>query len=143
MPAYTSTQLTNNPLSFVGPSPGNMIGFYWEVPITAVVTTTDTFTFGRVPKGFRVLGATLESTDLEAGTGLTINIGDAGDVDRLFAASAVAQAGTTGVATLATGVHHIYTDDTLITGATGGTVSTPATGTVSLSIWGRFEGSAS
>jgi hypothetical protein len=143
MPAYTSTQLTNNPLAFTGPSPGNMIAFYWEVPITAVVTTTDTFTFGRVPKGFRVLGATLESTDLEAGTGLTINVGDAGSATRLFSASAVAQAGTAGAASLATALHYIYPEDTLITGATGGTVSTPATGTVSLSIWGRFEGSAS
>jgi hypothetical protein len=143
MPAYTSTQLANNPLAFVGPSPGNMIGFYWEVPITAALTAADTFTFGRVPKGFRVFGATLEATDMEAGTGVTLSVGDAGSATRLFNATAVAQAGTASVAVPVAGLHYLYPDDTAITGATGGSITTGATGTIWLSIWGRFEGSAS
>ena len=144
MPAYSSRQYANSPNAAVGPTPGNMIAFYWEVPVTAAVTASDTFTFGEVPKGFRILGATLEATDMEAGTGLTISVGDAGSGTRLFSASAVAQAATAGnVATTTSALHYLYPDRTLITGATGGSVTTGTTGTVFLSVWGRFEGSAS
>ena len=143
MAAYTSTQLTNNPLAFVGPTPGNMIGFYWEVPVTAALTASDTFTFGRVPKGFRVFGATLEATDMESGTGVTLSVGDAGSANRLFNATAVAQAATASVAVPVGGLHYLYTEDTVITGATGGSITSGTTGTIWLSIWGRFEGSAS
>ena len=141
MPAYTSIQLTNNPLAGVGAYPGNMVAFVFEIAVTAALTASDTFTFGRVPKGFRVLGATLEATDMEAGTGVTISVGDSGSATRLFNAATVAQAGTAAAATTTvSALHHQYTDDTVITGATGGTVTTGATGTIILSIFGVVQG---
>lgn len=140
MAAYTSKQYTNSPNAFVGAHPGNMMAFYWEVSVTSAITASDTFTFGKVPKGFRVFGGALEATDMEAGTGLTLNIGDSGDADRLFASSAVAQAATDSVDTATTGTHYLYTDDTIITGAAGGSVTTGTTGTIYLSLYGRFEG---
>jgi hypothetical protein len=118
-----------------------MIGFFFEISVTSALTAADTFTFGKVPKGFRVLGATLEATDMEAGTGVTISVGDSGSATRLFNAVTVAQAGTaTNVATTVTALHYQYTDETIITGAAGGTVTTGATGTIQLSIWGIYQG---
>lgn len=141
MPAYTSRQYANSPNAGVGATPGNMIGFFFEISVTSALTASDTFTFGKVPKGFRVLGATLEATDMEAGTGVTISVGDSGSATRLFNAAAVAQAGTAvNVATTVTALHYQYTDDTIITGAAGGTVTTGATGTIQLSIWGIYQG---
>ena len=141
MPAYTSIQLTNNPLAGVGAYPGNMVAYVFEIAVTAALTATDTFTFGRVPKGFRVLGATLEATDMEAGTGVTISVGDSGSGTRLFNAATVAQAGTASAATTTvSALHYQYTDDTVITGAAGGTVTTGAAGTIILSIFGVVQG---
>lgn len=141
MPAYSSRQFANNPNAGVGGYPGNVIGFFFEVSVTSALTASDTFTFGKVPKGFRVLGATLEATDMEAGTGVTISVGDSGSATRLFNAATVAQAGTAAnAATTVTALHYQYPDDTTITGATGGTVTTGATGTIQLSIWGIYQG---
>jgi hypothetical protein len=122
-----------------------MIGFYWEVSLTAAAANLDTFDFGVVPKGFRVFGACLEATDIDTnGTPTaTINIGDAGDADRLFAASTVGQAATADRAVAVTGQHYLYTADTVITGAIPTGPATGATGTIILSIYGRFEGPAS
>ena len=141
MPAYTSRQFANSPNAGVGAYPGNVIGFFFEVSVTSALTASDTFTFGKVPKGFRVLGATLEATDMEAGTGVTISVGDSGSATRLFNAVTVAQAGTAAnAATTVTALHYQYPDDTTITGAAGGTVTTGATGTIQLSIWGIYQG---
>jgi len=145
MAAYTSKQYANSPKSFVGATPGNMMAFYWEVSITANAANADTFTFGTVPKGFRVLGACLEATDIDTnGTPtVTLNIGDAGDADRLFAASTVGQTGTADRAVAVTGQHYLFTDDTVITGIIPTGPATGTTGTLLLSVYGRFEGPAS
>ncbi|MFO0476478.1 MAG: hypothetical protein ACK52K_15150 [Alphaproteobacteria bacterium] len=141
MPAYTSRQFTNNPNAGVGAYPGNMIGFFFEVAVTANVTNTDTFTFGKVPKGFRIFGATLESTSMAA-SGLTLSVGDSGSATRLVSASAIGVGGGQATAA-ATATHYLYPDDTIITGTAAGTIGTPTTGTLQLSVWGRFEGTPS
>lgn len=145
MAAYTSKQYTNNPKAGVGAFPGNMIGFFWEVSITSAAANADTFTFGTVPKGFRVFGACLEATDIDTnGTPtVTLNIGDSGDADRLFAAADVGQAGTASQSVAVAGQHYLYTEDTVVTGIIPTGPATGATGTLYLSLWGRFEGSAS
>ena len=143
MAAYTSVQHTNSPLAFTGGGDANMIAFHWQITVSAALTASDTFTFGRVPKGFRVLGGCLEASDMEAGTGVTLSVGDAGSAARLFSAATVAQAGTASTTVAVAGQHFLYTDDTIITGAAGGSVTTGATGTINLSLYGRFEGSAS
>ncbi len=142
MATYSSKQYANSPKSFVGATPGNMMGFYWEVSITANAANLDAFNFGVVPKGFRVMGATFEATDIDTNGSptVTINVGDAGDADRLFAAVTVGQAGTLTSALATTGHGYLYTDDTLITGAIPTGPATGTTGTLYLSVWGRFEG---
>lgn len=152
MANYQSKQYANSPTSFVGPNVTNgMMAFYWEVSITAAAANLDTFDFGYVPKGFRLLGATLESTDIDTNGAptVTLNVGDSGDADRIFAASTVGQTGvlTTGASAAnflaATGFGYLYTADTVVTGTIPTGPATGATGTLYLALWGRFEGSAS
>lgn len=142
MATYTSKQYANSPKSFVGATPGNMMAFYWEVSLTAAAANADTFTFGTVPKGFRVLGGCLEASDIDTNGSPTavLDIGDSGDVDRLFDGSTVGQAGTADRALAVTGQHYLYTEDTVITGLIPTGPATGATGTVYLSLYGRFEG---
>jgi len=145
MPTYNSAQYANNPLAGVGAFPGNMVAYHFEVAITAAAANLDVFNFGIVPKGFRLLGACLESTDIDTNGSptVTINVGDAGSATRLFAASTVGQAGTADRALAVAGQHFLYTADTLITGGIPTGPATGATGTLTLSLFGRFEGSAS
>jgi hypothetical protein len=146
MANYQSKQYANSPRTMIGANPTNgMMGFYWEVSITAAAANLDTFEFGRVPKGFRLMGATFESTDIDTNGSptVTINVGDSGDADRIFAASTVGQAATLSSAIATTGHGHLYTDDTIITGAIPTGPATGAAGTLYLSLWGRFEGAAS
>lgn len=142
MATYTSKQYANSPKSFVGATPGNTMTFYWEVSISAAAANLDAFVFGTVPKGFRLTGATLEATDIDTNGSptVTINIGDSGDADRIFAASTVGQTGTLSSALATTGFGYLYTDDTVITGAIPTGPATGATGTVYLALTGRFEG---
>lgn len=142
MATYTSKQYANSPKAFVGAHPGNTMTFYWEVSVSAAAANLDAFVFGTVPKGFRLTAATLEATDIDTNGAptVTINIGDSGDADRIFAASTVGQAGTLSSALATTGFGYLYTDDTVITGAIPTGPATGATGTVYLALTGRFEG---
>ena len=143
MATYQSVGYLNSPNSFQGATvSGGMLAFYFEVPITTALTTSDAINFGVVPKGFRLLGGCLESTDMDSGTTVTLNVGDSGSATRLFSAATVAQAATADRAMLIAGQHYLYTSDTVITGvAAAGPATT--TGTLYLSLYGRFEGSAS
>lgn len=143
MANYQSKQYANSPNSYVGPNVVNgMMPFYWEVSITTAAANGDTFDFGTVPKGFRLLGATLESTDIDTnGTPtVTINVGDSGDADRIFVAATVGQAATLSSAIATTGFGYLYTADTVITGIIPTGPATGATGTLYLALWGRYEG---
>ncbi len=142
MATYTSKQYANSPRAGQGAFPANMVGFQFEVSITANAANLDAFEFGKVPKGFRVMGACLEATDIDTNGSptVTINVGDSGDADRLFAAATVGQTGTLSTAIATTGHFYTYTDDTLITGAIPTGPATGTTGTLYLSIWGTFVG---
>ncbi len=142
MPTYTSRQYANSPAAGVGATPGNTISFFWEITTTSALTTSDPLVFGVVPKGFRLLSACLEATDQDSGTTVTLNIGDAGSATRLFSASTVAQAGTADRALAVAGQHYLYPADTIITGVAAAGPAT-STGTISLSLVGRFEGTPS
>lgn len=143
MANYQSKQYANSPTAFPGANvTGAMIPFYWEVSITAAAANGDTFEFGYVPKGFRLMGATLEATDIDTNGSptVTLNIGDSGDADRIFAAATVGQAGTLSSAIATTGFGYLYTADTVITGIIPTGPATGATGTLYLALWGRYEG---
>lgn len=140
MATYSATDYLYKPVPTHGPS-GSMKAFYFEVTCSAAPSTSDTINFGYVPKNFRLLGATLESTDMDTSGSptLTLNVGDSGDADRIFAASTVGQAATLSSAMATTGFGYKYTDKTLITGVAQANATTGAAGTLYLSLWGIQE----
>ena len=109
------------------------------VPCAAAPATTDTLQFFTLPAGATVLYAILEASDMDAGTALTINIGDAGSASRYFSGSTVGQAGTTAVSTAASGINYLNTAKTLVTGTAGVNATTPSAGTVTLTILYRLD----
>lgn len=121
---------------------------------TAAPLITDYINMLWVPKGFRVTGCTLTAEDMDSSTGITIDIGDAGDPDRLIAASAVAQAATLKVDTIrpsvlssgviSLGFGYKYTADTLIVATVLAAPSgTGAAGSIFMALRGVIEGVAS
>lgn len=146
MSTYTSQHITSGRSA---PSPAGLgdriVAIRGVVDCAAAPSTTDTMNFFDVPAGFRVVGGYLKSTDMDTNGAptITLNIGDAGDADRLFAASTVAQAGTVTQTLAATGLDYLYTAKTRITGAANANAATGAAGSVTLVLYGRLEGSAS
>lgn len=104
-----------------------------EYTILAALALNDTIQLFDLPPGARIIGGQIKSDDLDTGgTAIRINVGDAGDVDRYFAASAIASTGGVDSTMAATGVDY-YTDRARVpvfltvsvaptTGATTGTV---------------------
>lgn len=113
----------------------------FKVTIGAALTTADVIQFGYLPKYARVVDAILKGTDMDTnGTPtLAFNVGDSGDVDRLFAASTVGQTATIARMTATTGFGHRYDDATLITGAPSTNAATGAAGTLELFVWYTVE----
>ena len=145
MATYSSSQYTNNvPLSHHGLG-NNVKCLQADVVCAAAPSTSDTLNFGYIPAGARVVMAVLESTDMDTNGSptLTLNVGDAGDADRFFAASTVGQAGTLSTAIATTGHGATFTAKTLITGVANANAATGAAGTVSLSLFYVIDGVAS
>jgi hypothetical protein len=141
MAVYSATDYLYKPVPTHGDA-NTMKAFYFEVACAAAPSTADTINFGYVPANFRLLGATLEATDMDTGgPTLTLNVGDAGSATRLFSASTVAQAGTASSALATTGQGYKYTAKTLITGIAQANATTPAAGTIWLVLTGIQEDS--
>lgn len=113
----------------------------FKVTISAALTTADVIQFGYLPKYARVVDATLKGTDMDTnGTPtLAFNVGDAGDADRLFAASTVGQTAVIARMTATTGFGYRYDDETLITGAPSTNAATGAAGTLELFVFYTIE----
>jgi hypothetical protein len=139
MATYSATNYLTTPVATHGLS-NNLKAFYFEVACAAAPSTSDTINFGYVPKGFRLLHATIEATDMDTGgPTLTLNVGDSGDADRIFAASTVGGTGTLSSAIATTGFAYKYTDKTLITGVAAANATTGAAGTIILALFGIQE----
>lgn len=136
MATYSATNYLTKPVPSHGLA-GDLKAAYFEVSCTAAPSTSDTINFGYLPAGARVVLAVLESTDMDTGgsPSLTINVGDSGDADRLFAASTVGQAGTLSTAIAVTGAGYSYTSETLITGVANANAATGAAGTLYLTVF--------
>lgn len=92
------------------------------------------------PAGFVVVGGSISATDMDSSTGLAIDVGDSGDEDRLFAASAVGQAATFSNSLAAAGHMYKYTSRTEIRAYIQTAVSgTPAAGTLKVAIFGFID----
>lgn len=136
MATYSSQQVTDKM-----PIPSHGRASYLNVQrfpltITAALTTADVLQFGYLPIYARVIDAYLEATDMDTNGSPTLafNIGDAGDVDRLFAASTAGQAAGVTRMTAVTGFGHRYDTKTLITGAPSTNAATGVAGTLALTV---------
>lgn len=134
MATYSSTNVSLKKAVSGQMSAGQVLCAKADVVCSAAPSTSDTLEFFYLPAGAVVLQAILESSDMDTNGSptLTLNIGDSGDADRLFAASTVGQAGTASNSVIATGVLASYTSKTLITGTANANAATGAAGTVSL-----------
>lgn len=142
MPTYSARNLTANRNAVPGHGLANNLKILdYTVTCSAALTTSDTLQFGYPPKGFRVVFAMLEADDLDtnASPTITLNIGDSGSASRLFAASTVAQAGTSGQMSAATGVGYQYDGATLVTGTPAANAATGAAGDVRLWLVGYID----
>lgn len=135
MATYNSTNIQNRTGVASAQSSGDVLCAYAEVVFTASPATTDTINFFDLPANARIVGMTLESTDMDTNgsPALTINVGDAGSATRYFSASTVGQAGTAAVATAVTGLHYKTTAKTRVVGTAGTNAATGAAGTLYLS----------
>jgi hypothetical protein len=139
MATYSAVDYLTKPVPTHGLA-NNLKAFYFEVACTAAPSTSDTINFGYVPKNFRLMHATIEATDMDTGgPTLTLNVGDSGDADRIFAASTVAGTGTVSSAIATTGLGYKYSDKTLITGVAAANATTGAAGTIILVLFGIQE----
>lgn len=143
MTTYLSNRLTAPGLPTPTPTlNGEMVAIRATVAAPSTFTTTDTAAMFYVPAGFRCLGATLKSDDLDSGTTITLNVGDAGSATRFFSGSTVGQAGTAAQATAATGIDYLFTGRTRIDIVPAAGPATTA-GNIVLIMYGIFEGIAS
>lgn len=136
MATYNSSNIQNKTGVASVAASGVVHCAYAEVVTTAALTTSDTLNFFDLPPNARIVGATLEATDLDTnGTPLlTLNIGDSGSATRLFSASTVGQAGTAAAATAVGGLHYKTTAKTRIVGVPAANAATGVAGSVYLSV---------
>lgn len=104
-----------------------------EYTISAALVINDVINLFYLPPNARVKRGFIKSADLDSNVSpaITLDVGDAADPDRYFAASTVAQAGGVDVTMAATGVDYNNTARTLVsllvkaapaTSATTGTI---------------------
>lgn len=136
MATYSATNYSTKPVPSHGLA-NACKSVHFEVAFSAAPSTSDTINFGYVPAGARVVLAVLESTDMDTNGSptLTLNVGDSGDADRLFAASTVGQAGTLSSAIAVAGAGYKYDSETLITGVANANAATGAAGTLYLTLF--------
>lgn len=88
-----------------------------------------------VPAGAIVTGYSFRATDMDSGTALVIDVGDAADEDRFIAASTAGQTGAAVVsAMLTTGYLYKFTADTQVRAYINVAAGTPVAGTLYFSM---------
>lgn len=144
MAAYRSLQMTAPRYPVSGPGIGgrNIHAARGSHTLTAALAAADTVTMLRLHPRFRVTGGLLKADDLDTGATptITLNVGDADDPDRYFAAATVGQAGGYTEAMAATGVDYLTTKytDVLVTVAAGPAIGA-TTGAITLILFGFME----
>jgi hypothetical protein len=116
---------------------GNVKVSYGEVAASGTITTADSAAVLNLPVGAIVLGATLESDDLDTSGSptITLNVGDAGSANRYFAAATVAQTGAAAAATAATGIlYTVEAANTAVRIAVAANAATSAAGVIRCAI---------
>lgn len=104
---------------------------------TAMIdNTNDSIELLWLPKGAVVVGAMISASDMDtnASPTLAFDVGDAGDQDRLVAASQVGRAGTLSITLAPTGHGYKYTAATKIVAYVQTAAATAAAGTLTFTI---------
>ena len=132
MATYSSTRISNPVPAKTGVG---VVSVHASVTTSAAVAAADLVKFFTVPAGATIIGGTFSSTDIDTNGTPTASliVGDAGDTDRLFAATTIGQAGGITNDLAIAGHGYKYTADTDIY-ATVSAVATGAIGTFKLSL---------
>jgi hypothetical protein len=95
----------------------------------------------RVPKGFTLIHATLEATDMDTGgsPALVLAVGDTDDVDRVMAGLTIGQAGGISSVIAVAGHQYRFTQETTINLTATTAAATAAAGTVQISLLGVID----
>jgi hypothetical protein len=93
----------------------------------------------RVPKGFTVIHATLEATDMDSGTALVLAVGDTASNNRILTGLTIGQSGGISSAIAATGHQHRYAEETTINLTATTAAGTAVAGTVQISLLGVID----
>lgn len=95
----------------------------------------------RVPKGFTLIHATLESTDMDTNGSplLTLAVGDATDNDRILTGLTIGRTGGISSAIAVEGHQFRYTEETTINLTATAAAATAAAGTVQISLLGVID----
>ena len=93
----------------------------------------------RVPKGFTVIHATLEATDMDSGTALVLAVGDTVDNDRILTGLTIGQAGGISSVIAASGHQYRYAEETTINLTATTAAGTAVAGTVQISLLGVID----
>ena len=95
----------------------------------------------RVPKGFTLIHATLEATDMDTGgsPALVLAVGDTDDVDRVMAGLTIGQAGGISSVLAVAGHQYRFAQETTISLTATTAAATAAAGTVQISLLGVID----
>lgn len=146
MASFNSTNYNNQQLGLTPkPSPAGetrqVRRMYASVAVTSALALNDVLNFFTLPRGARIVDAALYSTDLDTGgPTITIDVGDLDGAATIFSASTAAQAGTFDRSPVKSVIDKQYLVDTLIKGTIHAAATTPAAGTVYLTVWYTHDG---
>lgn len=117
------------PVSGVGMGGRTSHGARGEYTISAALVINDVINLFYLPPRARIKRGWIKSADLDTGgsPAITIDVGDAADPDRYFAASTVAQAGGVDVTMASTGVDYLTTSKVLVSALIKAAPATSAT----------------
>lgn len=110
----------------------------YKASVQGVANNGDVIQLFKLHPGFRVTSGFVQVKDGGMGAGVTVSVGDAGQVDRYFAAASVAANGTS-TAIAETGRDFLTGRAYTIITATVGGANTNATGTLVVEIHGYVE----
>lgn len=117
---------------------GNVKTMYASYSVVAALALNDVIDMFKVPVNARITGIALKASDLDTNgsPAIVLDVGDAGDTDRLIDGATIGQAGGTSTALVSsTGQFYQYTAETMISVLVQVAPATSATtGTIELAV---------
>ncbi len=135
MATFQSLQMTNPPYPVSGPGMGGRSLKVERGSYTGAGSVGDVIQLFKLHPRFRVMGGFVKSSGNAAS--VTLNIGDADDVDRYFAATAITSAATTQM-TLNTGIDYLNPKYNVVNATIAG-ANLNGTGEILVVIYGYIE----